>query len=245
MPKKSAKKSRKKTGEKIKKEAKKKKVTKAPEEKETKKDKLISILVDNSIAMQKAFTNLSEKMNKVTTQIADLLQLFEVTAHSIAEKPELGFEREFSDKINVLLDQNKIIARGISLMSQHAMALPQAAPAPRPTAPAVPRPSTRPAPPARPAAPAARAPAPKAPAPAPAQPPAETTAMPGPSEGFSASEYEAKGEAGRPGQSEAGKTPVGKPTPAVPTAPPKPGPAPGEAPAKEGEAKKPKPLPSQ
>jgi len=239
MPKKSVKDSTKKPKKKKTAKKKAKKTTEVSEVKETKKDKLISILVDNSIAMQKAFTNLSERMNKVTTQVSELLQLFEITAHSIAEKPELGFEREFSDKLNVLLDQNKIIARGISLMSQHALAAPSpAAPAlpPRSAGPPVPRPSTRPAPPARPAMPA--------PAPRPAQPPAETTAMAGPSEGFSASEYEAKGEAGRPGQQDEGKVPVGKPMPAVPTAPPKPGPAPGEAPAKEGEVKKPKPLPS-
>ena len=51
-----------------------------------------------------------------------LLKLFEITARSIAEKPELGFEKEFTDKLNAIIEQNKIIAKGVSLISQQASA---------------------------------------------------------------------------------------------------------------------------
>ncbi|MDP3027295.1 MAG: hypothetical protein Q8N63_06300, partial [Nanoarchaeota archaeon] len=60
------------------------------------------------------FDSLSENIFK-------LLQLFEISAKTFVEKetPELGEkkkDREFLDKLDKLLEQNKVIAKGLTLM---------------------------------------------------------------------------------------------------------------------------------
>jgi len=44
------------------------------------------ILIENFIALQKVITNLSIKFDKLTNQISSLLELFEVSAKTLAEK---------------------------------------------------------------------------------------------------------------------------------------------------------------
>lgn len=86
-------------------------------------EKLNTILVENFVNLQKALTNLTIKFDKLSDQISSLLQLFEISAKSFAEKlstgaPEIEKDREFLDKLNRLLDQNKVIAKGLTLMEE-------------------------------------------------------------------------------------------------------------------------------
>ena len=91
----------------------------------TKSDSQINkVLVDNFVALQKVITNLAIKFDGLSENISKLLQLFEISAKSFAEKqrgmpsPELlerkmsVQNREFVEKIDKLLEQNKIIAKG-------------------------------------------------------------------------------------------------------------------------------------
>jgi hypothetical protein len=135
-------------------------------------DPVITLLLENSVVLQKNLLALNERLDTLTTHIADLLKLFELAAKNIAEKPELGFEKEFLDKLNLLLEQNKLLARGITLISQGPMAaMPQL-----PTT----RPAYQPMPPPRPGMAA------------PAMPVAESRApMAEPSEEYTASGYTA------------------------------------------------------
>jgi len=81
------------------------------------------ILVENFVSLQKVMTNLSLKFDNLTGQISKLLELFELSAKSLAEK---DFELEKSnkeskkilEKIEGILDQNKVIARGLTLMNE-------------------------------------------------------------------------------------------------------------------------------
>lgn len=78
-------------------------------------------LIENFIALQKVNTNLAEKFDKLATQISNLLILFETAARSFATSPTVQAsekDKEFLDKINRLLDQNKTIARGLTLMEE-------------------------------------------------------------------------------------------------------------------------------
>lgn len=86
-------------------------------------EKLNNILVENFVGLQKAMTNMATKFDNMADQISKLLQLFEISARSFAEKlnttvPELEKDKEFLDKLNKLLDQNKTIAKGLSLMEE-------------------------------------------------------------------------------------------------------------------------------
>jgi len=114
-------------------------------------DPVVSLLVDNFVGLQKNFTALTEKFNSLSSQISSLLRLFEISAKSIAEKPELGFEKEFLDKVNALLEQNKVIAKALSIIEERTRhpSMPVSAPMPSmpmPTQRPMPAPAARPVP---------------------------------------------------------------------------------------------------
>lgn len=76
-------------------------------------------IIHNLVELQKVHTDLSEKFSKLSTQIEQLLTLFEVSARAFAKQANIqGIEKdkEFLDKIDKLLDQNKLIAKGLTLM---------------------------------------------------------------------------------------------------------------------------------
>ncbi len=78
-------------------------------------------LIENLVILQKVHTDLAEKFNKLSEQIASLLNLFEMSARSFAQNPaNLASEkdREFLEKIDRLLEQNKTIAKGLTLMEE-------------------------------------------------------------------------------------------------------------------------------
>lgn len=75
------------------------------------------ILVENFVALQKVIVDLAEKLTNLSTQTSKLLGLFETSAKTLAEK---GFEdnKGIVQKLDALLDQNKILAKGISLLHE-------------------------------------------------------------------------------------------------------------------------------
>ncbi len=147
MPKKSVKK-------KTMKKTSKKKVSKKKSAKKTTKRKshintekvrieMQPILIDNFVALQKVMVNLATKFDNLNSQITKLLDLFELSAKSLAKK---GFKLESSEaeskevlnKLNDLSEQNKIIARGLTMIHE--------APAPMPIIPTAPAPMPIPKP---------------------------------------------------------------------------------------------------
>ena len=84
------------------------------------------ILIENFIALQKVITNLSIKFDKLTNQISSLLELFEVSAKTLAEKDfnvkkenkDNKDNREVVEKIDNLLEQNRTIAKGVALIHE-------------------------------------------------------------------------------------------------------------------------------
>ncbi len=78
------------------------------------------VLVENFIALQKVMTNLAMKFDSLSIQISKLLELFEISAKTLAKK-DIMINKEQGDpkmveKLNTLLDQNKIIARSLTLL---------------------------------------------------------------------------------------------------------------------------------
>ncbi len=76
------------------------------------------VLIENFVSLQKVMTNLAVKFESLSTQISKLLELFEISAKSLAEKDFSIGEKEVSQKLDNLLEQNKIIARGITLLHE-------------------------------------------------------------------------------------------------------------------------------
>ncbi len=80
-------------------------------------------LIENFISIQKVMTHLSIKFDNLSNNISKLLELFEISAKSFAEKDiDTGKEneenKEILEKINSILDQNKIIAKGLTLLHE-------------------------------------------------------------------------------------------------------------------------------
>lgn len=82
-------------------------------------------LIDNFISLQKVMTNLSVKFEELSTNMSKLLQLFEISAKTFAEKystqelaQENAVDTELIKKLSILLDQNKLISRGIMLIEE-------------------------------------------------------------------------------------------------------------------------------
>jgi len=84
--------------------------------------KIDKMLIDNFVALQRVLTNLAVKLEGLTDQITKLLNLFEISAKSFAQKYEKyggpREDREFINKLNTLLEQNKTIAKGLVLIEE-------------------------------------------------------------------------------------------------------------------------------
>jgi hypothetical protein len=86
-----------------------------------KSDKIEDKILQNLIDLQKVHTNLATKFESLSEQISNLLALFEMSARTFASNPnmqESQNDKEFLSKIDKLLDQNKVLAKGLSLMEE-------------------------------------------------------------------------------------------------------------------------------
>ncbi len=78
-------------------------------------------ILENIIDLQKVHTNMAEKFDKLAKEISNLLALFELAARDFSKHPAVKIgesDKEFLDKIDRLLDQNKTIAKGLTLMEE-------------------------------------------------------------------------------------------------------------------------------
>ncbi len=90
------------------------------------------IVMENFIGLQKVMTNLAEKIDSLSGRVSDLLNLFEVSAKSLAERGGIQprgsggiVEKRLLEKVDNLLEQNRTIARGISLLHEPTQNQPQ------------------------------------------------------------------------------------------------------------------------
>ena len=78
-------------------------------------------LAHSLVELQKVHVNMAEKFDKLAQQIENLLALFELAARNFAKQPHMQStekDKEFLDKIDKLLDQNKLLAKGLSIMEE-------------------------------------------------------------------------------------------------------------------------------
>ncbi len=79
------------------------------------------VLVENFVSLQKVMTNLALKFDNLSSQISKLLELFEISAKTMAEKGFDENDKKVMDKLDSLIEQNKIIAKGITLLHEGGM----------------------------------------------------------------------------------------------------------------------------
>lgn len=75
-------------------------------------------LIENFISLQKVMTTMAIKFDSLSNQISKLLEIFEISAKSLAEKGYSMEDRKVVEKLDSLLEQNKIIAKGIALLHE-------------------------------------------------------------------------------------------------------------------------------
>ena len=78
-------------------------------------------IVENLIALQKINVNLTEKFDRLANEISQLLALFEVAARSFAKNAPSGEyekDKDFLEKIDKLLEQNKVLAKGLTIVEE-------------------------------------------------------------------------------------------------------------------------------
>ncbi len=83
--------------------------------------KIEQVLIENFVSLQKVMTNLAVKFDNLSVQISKLLELFEISAKTLAEKDysiKTEPDKKVSEKLDTLLEQNKIIAKGITLLHE-------------------------------------------------------------------------------------------------------------------------------
>lgn len=76
-------------------------------------------VLKNLVELQKVHIDLAQKFDTLSKEISSLLKLFEIAAQSFARSPavkEGEKDLEFLSKVDKLLDQNKTIAKGLTLM---------------------------------------------------------------------------------------------------------------------------------
>ncbi len=82
-------------------------------------DMLEERVIENLVLLQKANTDMAEKFDRLADQMSSLLALFESAARSFAKHPGnrvADRDKEFLEKIDRLLEQNKVIAKGLTLV---------------------------------------------------------------------------------------------------------------------------------
>jgi len=80
-------------------------------------------LIENSISLQKVLTNMAIKLDSLSDQISKLLELFEISAKSFAEKDlisEAQNHRQIIEKLDKLIEQNEKMVEGVGEASKEA-----------------------------------------------------------------------------------------------------------------------------
>ncbi len=80
---------------------------------------IIRQLIENNIALQKKTTDLLVGMNTLTKKVSGLVDLFEGAAKRIRPGMEEEELKPLLEKLDMLTDQNKTIARGLVLLEEY------------------------------------------------------------------------------------------------------------------------------
>lgn len=82
--------------------------------------KVLDMLLENSIALQKTLADLAIDLKVLNKKINSLLTLFETASKTIKERPtaKVPATTEVLDKLDALTKQNKTIAKGLLLLER-------------------------------------------------------------------------------------------------------------------------------
>ena len=80
------------------------------------------MLIDNFVNLQRVLTNLTARFEVMSDNINKLLSLYEISAKSFLKKVEegnlTGEDKDVMRKLDTLLEQNKTVAKGLTLVEE-------------------------------------------------------------------------------------------------------------------------------
>jgi DNA replication initiation complex subunit (GINS family) len=81
---------------------------------------LEKLLIENFVSLQSSFSKMAVKVDRLSDNISRLLDLFEKSAREFigSQGTITKEEKEFIEKLDKLIEQNKIIAKGLTLMEE-------------------------------------------------------------------------------------------------------------------------------
>lgn len=82
-------------------------------------------ILENFVEIQKVMVDLSVKLGDLSSKISRLLDLFENTAKNMSKKDFEGDNKDIIKKMDSLLEQNKTIAKGLSMMYENTTEQPK------------------------------------------------------------------------------------------------------------------------
>jgi hypothetical protein len=94
------------------------------------KSKPSELLIENFVSLQKIMSDLVIKISRLNNQLSELLELFTEAARSFKETKKTEYKEgrittkstdDLGRKIDMLLDQNRDIAKNLSLIHQASM----------------------------------------------------------------------------------------------------------------------------
>jgi hypothetical protein len=90
------------------------------------KNNMEKVLIENFVSLQRVMTNLALKFENLSGQLSKLLELFEISAKTLAEKgpvteQKMEIDPKITEKLNSLLDQNRVIAKGVAMLYEKSM----------------------------------------------------------------------------------------------------------------------------
>ncbi len=88
-----------------------------PRKKESPSEPLIDELIKHNVALEKVSLELLESVNKMTHRMDRMLSLFEEAAKNIEQAERLE-DKPVAKQLNDLIEQNKVLARGLLLIER-------------------------------------------------------------------------------------------------------------------------------
>jgi len=84
--------------------------------------KVQTLLIENFAGLQKAMTNMAIRFETLSTQMSNLLEIFELSAKNFVSQaqPQSGPEenKDILNKVDSLLEQNKLLAKGLVTLEE-------------------------------------------------------------------------------------------------------------------------------
>jgi len=84
------------------------------------KKKVMDLLLENTIALQKTLTNLASELKVLNKRVSELFELLEAASAAFKERKveEKQIPSDIEEKLDKIIEQNKTLAKGLLLLEK-------------------------------------------------------------------------------------------------------------------------------